>query len=402
MQRHGRRLAVLTIALALAASFAPSLALAASKAAPSGIYAPEASVMTMDGTVLWQRNANKPRPVASCIKMLNALVVRDNAELDDMITVSEKAEAVDGGAIGLRKGQKVSVRQLLTVLLVHSANGAGTALASGIAGSEKKYVKMMNAKAKSLGLKNTKAVDPHGLSKKERSTAADLSVIARELMADPELREIVRQRGARVSRGGSSAVFSATNRLLGSYRGIEGVKTGYTDPAGYCFVGVAKRDGVELCSVVLGADSGPARFTQTRRLLDWGFAHASRKCMVSCEQTMGAVEIADGAETAVPVHAQRELTMTVGDCGDTLTRRVVLPASVRAPVTAGQELGAVQIVRGSTVVTSVPLVADTDVAPKARWGFRMPGPHDVSGKQEPGLAQRVAAVMAGFGRMLGL
>jgi hypothetical protein len=75
---------------------------------------------------------------------------------------------------------------------------------------------------------------------------------------------------------------------------------------------------------------------------------------------------------------------------------------VRAPVTAGQELGAVQIVRGSTVVTSVPLVADADVAPKARWGFRMPGPHDVSGKQEPGFAQRVAAVMAGFGRMLGL
>jgi serine-type D-Ala-D-Ala carboxypeptidase (penicillin-binding protein 5/6) len=392
---------VLAITLALMVLLAPSSALASTKAAPSGVYVPEASVMTMDGTVLWQRNAKKPRRVASCIKMLNALVARDEAELDDMITVSEKAEAVDGGAIGLRKGQKISVRQLLTVLLVHSANGAGTALASGIAGSEKKYVKMMNAKAKALGLKNTHAVDPHGLSKKESSTAADLSVIARELMADPELRAIVRQHKARVSRGGSSAVFSTTNRLLGVYRGIEGVKTGYTDPAGYCFVAVAKRDGVELCSVVLGADNGPDRFTQTRRLLDWGFAHTSRKQMVSCEQTMGVVEVSDGAETAVPVHSQRELTMTVGDCGDTLTRRVVLPSSVRAPVVAGKVLGAVQIVRGSTVVTSVPLVADTAVAPKARWGFRMPGPHDVSGK-EPGLVQRVAAVMAGFGRMLGL
>jgi D-alanyl-D-alanine carboxypeptidase (penicillin-binding protein 5/6) len=334
--------------------------------------------------------------------MLNALVARDNADLDDMITISERAEAVDDGAIGLRKGQKISVRQLLTVLLVHSANGAGTALASGIAGSEKKYVKMMNAKAKSLGLKNTKAVDAHGLSKKERSTAADLSVIARELMADPELRAIVRQRGARVSRGGSSAVFSATNRLLGSYRGIEGVKTGYTDPAGYCFVGVAKRGDIELCSVVLGAESGPDRFSQTRRLLDWGFAHASRKRMVSCEQTMGVVEISDGDKPAVTVHPARSLTMTVGDCGDTLTRRVVLPSSKRAPVTGGQALGAVQIVRGSKVVTSVPLVADAAVAEKLSWGFRVPGAHDVSGGRKPGFGQRVAEVMAGLGRLLGL
>jgi serine-type D-Ala-D-Ala carboxypeptidase (penicillin-binding protein 5/6) len=384
----------------LAMCFMPSLAFA-SPSSP-GVYVPEASVMTMDGTVLWQRNADKPRRVASCIKMLNALVVRDKVDMDDMITVSAKAASVDDGAIGLRTGQKISVRQLLTVMLVHSANGAAEALATGIAGSEKKYVALMNAKAKSLGLKNTHAIDPHGLSAREYSTAADLSAIARELMTDEELREIVRQRGARVSRGGSSAVFSATDQLLGSYRGMEGVKTGYTDPAGYCFVGVAKRDGIELCSVVLGAERGPDRFSQTRRLLDWGFAHASRKCMVSREQTMGVVEISDGAESAVTVHPKRELTMVVGDCGDTLTRRVVLPSSVRAPVVARQVLGAVQIVRGSKIVTSVPLVADAPVAENLSWGFRVPGAHDVSGNRQPGFAQRIAQVMAGFGRMLGL
>ena len=400
-QRYAAIAAACAIALALAMPFAPSPAFAAPKATSPGLYVPEASLMTMDGTVLWQKKADKPRRVASCIKMLNALVVRDNTQLDDVITVSQKAAAVDGGDVGLRAGQKLTVRQLLGVMLVHSANGAAEALATGIAGSEKKYVAMMNAKAKSLGLKHTRAADPHGLSPRGYSTAADLSVIARNLMADRQLRAIVRQTSARVSTGnGRTASYSTTDRLLGVYPGMEGIKTGYTDPAGYCFVGAAKRNGVELLGVVLGADVSADRFTQMRRLLDWGFKHIRTRKIISRDQTMGVVEVSGGDEPTVTVHAANPLTMTVLDAMGTVTTQVSLPASVKAPVQAGQTIGAVQVARGGVVVASVPLVADRNVAtpPLTALAPRRAAPSSAA----PNLWQRIATVVAGFGRMLGI
>jgi serine-type D-Ala-D-Ala carboxypeptidase (penicillin-binding protein 5/6) len=399
-----RRFAAIGIALTIAAGAfsAPTAALAAStKSAPS-VYAPAAAIVTSDGVVLWSRNADKTRRVASCIKMLNALVVRENTDLDDVITISRKAEAVDDGAVGLVAGQKYSVRQLLAVMLVHSANGAAEALGVGIAGNEKKYVAMMNAKAKSLGLKHTRAADPHGLSPKGYSTANDLSVIARELMLDPELREIVAQRSARLSRpnGGSSA-YSTTDRMLGAYAGMLGIKTGYTDPAGYCFVGAAKRNGIELFGVVLGAEASGDRFTQMRALLDWGFKHAKPRKIVSRDATMGVVGVSGGTEPVITVRADQPLTLTVCDDGDSVTTQVSLPANVRAPVVAGQTIGAVQVAQGGVVVASVPLVADRSVA----CPLPKPTPVPVAATQAPGnpsVWQRIATVMAGFGRMLGI
>ena len=353
--------------------------------------------MTMDGTVLWQHGADKPRRVASCIKMLNALVVVDHADLNDVITVSQKAEAVDDGVVGLKAGQKLTVRQLLGVMLVHSANGAAEALASGIGGNEKKYVSMMNAKAKALGLKNTRAADPHGLSPRGYSTAADLSVIARNLMANQDLRSIVGQTHASLPWG----TYSTTDRLLGVYPGIEGIKTGYTDPAGYCFVSAAHRNGVELLGVVLGADEANDRFTQMRRLFDWGFKHTVVRNVVSRNQTMGVVEVSGGTEPTVAVHASKPLAMTVLDAGSTTTQ-VSLPPSVHAPVHAGQTIGAVQVSSGGKVVESVALVAarpvDAVVTPPfsaASGGSQLQG----SG---PNLWLRIASVVAGFGRMLGI
>lgn len=386
------------IALALATVLAPSAAFASPRTSSPGLYVPEASLMTMDGAVLWQRNANGPRRVASCIKMLNALVACDNAQLDDVITVSAKAAAVDGGDVGLRAGQKLTVRQLLTVMLVHSANGAAEALATGIAGSEQKYVAMMNAKAKSLGLTHTHAVDPHGLSPHGYSTANDLSVIARTLMADPELRSIVCQTRARLPWG----TYPTTDRLLGVYPGIEGIKTGYTDPAGYCFVSAAKRNGVELLGVVLGADAPNDRFTQMRRLFDWGFKHATTRNIVSRDETMGVVEVSGGVQPAVTVHAEKPLTVTVPSGLGSVTTQVALAPSVRAPVQAGQTMGAVEVSSGGQVLRRVALVADCRVAAAPVPPVTASSSASVLRAAEPNLWLRIAMVVAGFGRMLGI
>ncbi len=274
-----------TAMIALETSIAPSAAttapvegIAAQAAATTvttpGTTAPVAMLSTIDGVRLWSRSAESPRAVASTIKMLNALVVRERTRLDDVVIVTKKSEAITDGDVGLVAGQRLKVRQLLDMMLIASANDAAEALAIHIGGTEARYVSLMNAKAKQLGLKQTRAADPHGLSKRERSSACDLTVLGKRVLADPVLKSIVRKQSVLVPRpGGKSVVFKSTYHLMGDYWGIEGVKTGYTRASGYCFVSAAKRGKVELVGVVLGAKSNKDRFAQMRKILNWGFAN---------------------------------------------------------------------------------------------------------------------------------
>jgi D-alanyl-D-alanine carboxypeptidase (penicillin-binding protein 5/6) len=344
----------------------PSAALAAS-ASPSGLSAPAAALGTMDGTELWARDADSKRAVASTIKLLNALVVLDHASLDDTVVVSRKAvSAVDEGGVGLVAGQRLTVRQLMTMMLVVSANDAAEVLAVHVAGSEPKFVEMMNAKAASLGLKNTRAIDPHGLSKRERSSAGDLTVIARELMTYPEMREIVAKKKVVVPRlKGSSSVYSSTDKLLGHYAGIEGIKTGFTNPAGYCLVGAAKRGDTELVGVVLGGASSAGRFADMRKLLDWGFAHFRTRRIVSDQAPIGVVAVGRSGDATVGVRAAESYSIleTIGP--DPATVRVVLPQSIPTSVWRGQQLGTAEVYRAGSVIATIALLAEAAVSDPA-------------------------------------
>jgi serine-type D-Ala-D-Ala carboxypeptidase (penicillin-binding protein 5/6) len=351
------------MALALSAALmVPALpAPAAAAVRPPSITVPSASLMTMSGTLGWSTHRTSRRRVASTIKMLNALVAREHTSLDETVTITRKSEAINDGDVGLVRGQVFKVRELLRMMLVASANDAAEALAIHVGGTEKAYVAMMNAKAKALGLKNTTAVDPHGLSEKERSTAADLSVLARHVMADSALRATVNYRFVTVRRPNKKTrTFKSTNLLLDHYKGIEGVKTGYTSDAGYCFVGAAKRDGVELVGVVLGAKSLSARFSQMRKLLDWGFKHCKLRTLVSREQTRSIAPIASDPLLAVTVRPETTVTLAVFD-GGTIATTVTLEPDVSLPIAAGQRLGAVTVTRNGVVLARVPLLAESDV-----------------------------------------
>jgi D-alanyl-D-alanine carboxypeptidase (penicillin-binding protein 5/6) len=317
----------------------------------------------MDGQVLlWSRRPDQQRKVASTIKLLNALVVRKNAKLDEVVVVQPKAAAIWDGEVGLVAGQKLTVDQLLQMMLVASANDAAEALAIHIGGSEANYVRMMNAEAKRLGLTRTRAADPHGLGKREVSTANDLTVLAREALKDPVLRKMVIQKYVSVpQRGAKPRIVKSTDHLLGSYPGIQGVKTGFTNPAGYCFVSAAKRGDVELVGVVLGAKSNKARFAETRKLLDWGFKHYRNREVVSKDETAGVVAVLGGVEATVSVHPASSLSALEFD-GDPFTRVVQIATSTPAPVAVGQEVGQVLVLRRDSVVATVPLVADKVVA----------------------------------------
>jgi D-alanyl-D-alanine carboxypeptidase (penicillin-binding protein 5/6) len=358
-----QRIRTVFVALLVAVSLSLPAPLAARAAAfaPPRVKVPSSILMTMDGTVLWSRHPASHRRVASTIKLLNALVLRDSGtSLDATVTVPRKACIWDGG-VGLVRGQVLTIRQLLRMMLIASANDAAEVIAIRVGGSEKAYVAMMNAKAAALGLKNTHAIDPHGLSKRETSTAADLTVLARHAMADPVLRKTVRKKTVLVPRPGHKARrVKSTDLLLGCYDGIEGVKTGFTNPAGYCFIGAAKRGEVELLGVVLGAKSNPGRFSEMRHLLDWGFKHTHSQTLVSTDTTMGTLPVAGFPGLWATVHPAETVIRALLDGGPFQTI-VTLPANVTWPVVPGLQVGTVEVSRGGVTFATVPLLVDASL-----------------------------------------
>jgi D-alanyl-D-alanine carboxypeptidase (penicillin-binding protein 5/6) len=180
-------------------------------------------------------------------------------------------------------------------------------------------------------------------------------------MADPVLAAIVRTPSVAVPRPKKKPrVLKSTDLLLGHYAGIEGVKTGFTNPAGYCFIGAALRGPVELLGVVLGAKSNKGRFSEMRILLDWGFAHTHVQTLVAATSTAGVVAI-DGVPGAT-VTARPEATVTRLMLDGAFDTTVTLPATVSAPVSRGQRLGTIIVGRDGVTLAVVPLVSDTDVA----------------------------------------
>ena len=353
-------LAVAAFASAFTGVSMPAATAVAKGVAPPAIDAPAAILVTMDGVVLWSKNADAPRRPASTIKMLNALVVRENASLDDTVTIPRQATRV-ATPLGLPAGKKTTVRQLLRLMIVASSNDAAESVAIHIGGSEAKYVKLMNAEAKRLGLRNTHVADPHGLSPLNSSSARDLSAIARSLMADPVLAEMAGLHSVAVPRSGGTAIVGTTNQLLGHYRGLEGVKTGYTDPAGYCFIGAARRGDVELLAVVLGTDYKMQRFSEAAHLLDWGFEHTRTREVVSQHTTAAVVPVSGGLDAVVAVHPAHSLSLQLIDDPSFCTTEALVATSACAPIRAGQRLGDLVVtVRGSTVA-SVPLLAEVAV-----------------------------------------
>lgn len=227
------------------------------------------------GEVLWREDPSQELPVASLTKMMTALVVVDRAKPDREYRVTRQAIDFSGSAVGLPRGKRVEAESLLAAMLIQSGNDAATALAIGVAGSEKRFVRLMNERARKLGLDCTKFVSPDGLEPGNRSCAADLAALARLAMDEPRIRRIVRQEEAAVPFpiAGGRQHLATTNPLLKTgYAGTIGLKTGFTERAGPCLVGVVRRGGRTL-GVVLIDSADPNR--DARALFDRAFRAGS-------------------------------------------------------------------------------------------------------------------------------
>lgn len=221
-----------------------------------------------DGSVLWRRGATRVRPIASLTKLMTGLLAVERFGADSRVRLTAEPDQIGGTHMGgLRAGRSVRAEALLQGLMISSGNDAAVALAVGGAGSVRAWVSRMNARARLLGLRCTRFVDPHGLDPRNRSCPADIAVLAIRAMAEPWIARIARQRFARIWPGfGKKLTLRTTNHLLRErYSGAIGLKTGFTSRAGHCFVAVIERGARRIGIVLLGSKADA--FADARRIV---------------------------------------------------------------------------------------------------------------------------------------
>jgi D-alanyl-D-alanine carboxypeptidase (penicillin-binding protein 5/6) len=364
MPRVLRWLAVLAVLASLVAAW-PAGAAAPTVDADAYIVVDPAT-----GEVLAQRAPDRGLPMASTTKIMTALIALESAALDDVMTVPPEA-AVGGSSGLLEPGERLSVRDLLTALLVASGNDAAITLAVGVAGSQEAFVARMNRRAGELGLTRTRFANPHGLDAAgHRSSVRDLVALAREAMKNPVFREIASQRRASIPGPGGAGTreFVSENRLLDLDPAVDGVKTGMTDGAGYALVAHARGDpeSPELYLALIGASSEPARAEGGLDLLRYGRARYAPATLIAEGAVFGRVPVDDRPGTSVEYRAAAPLVAPLR-LGVPVTETIAAPPEIAAPVEEGQVIGSVTVRQGGRVLGRRDLVAAESAGEPGIW-----------------------------------
>ncbi|HET8755689.1 MAG TPA: D-alanyl-D-alanine carboxypeptidase family protein [Solirubrobacteraceae bacterium] len=359
------RLSLSTVlaAIVLAVFAAP----AAARDCPKSVGAPSAIVLEVStGIVACERNADQERPVGSTMKLMTALLTLENADLDDTYRAPAYDAAPAESLIGLRQGDRLTVRDLLRGLLIRSGNDAAVTLAKGVAGSEQAFVQMMNQRARELDLDHTHYENPIGLDAPgAHSSARDLAMLALFLRTKPFFRRTVKQPDVTLVTGGVSKTFDNQNTLIPAVPWVNGVKTGHTTGAGDVLVGSGRQNGIQVISAVLDEPSKTARNEDTVRLLKFGMSKFQR---------ITAAPTGTHVDVKVPIRYRRgaELELVVGFNGERTVvprggrKRVIVkptsyPREVAGPIAAGAELGEADVLQDGRKIATVPLVASGEV-----------------------------------------
>lgn len=297
------------------------------------------SAILMDantGTVLYAYNENERLAPASVTKIMTLLLVFEAIDcgklsLDDILTVSENAASMGGSQIFLEPGETMSVTDLLKSVIIASANDAAVTLAEHVSGSEEAFVEEMNKRSKELGMENTSFENVTGLDDEtvnHLTTAKDIAIMSRELLKHEKITDYTKIWMDTVRNGEFG--LTNTNRLVRFYRGITGLKTGYTSGAGFCISATAKRENMHLIAVIMGAESSDMRNMYASKLLDFGFANYS--IYENEEGNAGSIRVLGGESDFVSTKYDKlELLVNKGSEGK-ITYSIELPESVCAPV----------------------------------------------------------------------
>lgn len=328
-------------------------------AEPSGLSAASAILIEAEtGTVIYEKNADVKRAMASTTKIMTAILTIEAGDLDREFVVDSYAIMVEGTSMGLREGDRVSRRDLLYGILLPSGNDAANAAAVSVGGSIGGFVELMNEKAEELGLTSTHFVTPSGLDADGHyTTAHDLAMLTAYAMKNETFREIVACSSAQVEFGNPPYMRTLynSNKMLHRYEGAIGVKTGFTDNARRCLVSAAERDGTMLIAVTLNAGDD---WNDHTKMLDYGFTQVySYPLELSCSERVAVA----GTGMSVEVSAEPDDISLLPAQREQLTRRVLLPKFVYGSVRQGDELGRIEFSLDGKVVKTCPLYAASSV-----------------------------------------
>lgn len=310
------------------------------------------------GRILFAQNENTMLPEASCTKIMTALLALENSSLEEDVTAGKNAHGVSGTSIYLSEGETLSMEQMLYGLMLRSGNDAAVAIAEHISGSVSAFADLANARAKELDA-DAHFVNPHGLDAQNHAASAlGLARIMRKAMENPDFRTITGTQKKIIPWVGNeySRVLENKNRLLSTYEGATGGKTGYTSKAGRCLVFSAKRDGLELIGAVLNCYTW---FDTATVMLDYGFDHYRMERALEEGQSAAQVSVLDGNAASVDAIAAQDLAGAV-EIGSEV--RVELDTKVlKAPVRKGEKIGAARLINGDVTVDECALLASADV-----------------------------------------
>ena len=318
------------------------------------------------GKVLFSYNENEPLPIASITKIMIMLLVMeaiDGGKITpkDTTTISPYATRMGGSQVYLKEGEVFTVEELLKAVAVHSANDASVALAEVIAGSEEAFVAMMNQKAQELKMKNTMFLDCTGLTDEGHySTAYDISIMSRELLTKHPKIVHYTTIWHDTFRDGKFDLDN-TNKLVKRYRGTTGLKTVFTNKAGFCLSASAERDGTKFISVILGSDSNDHRFSESARLLDFAFTNWESARIEKKDLEAGTIRIKKGVVTEIPVIFSDNVVVVVRKGSKSkITETIEMPEIINAPVKAGQPVGVLNVDLEGEILASIEIVAAKD------------------------------------------
>jgi D-alanyl-D-alanine carboxypeptidase (penicillin-binding protein 5/6) len=349
-------LATVALLLALAPATASAATSATAAAKPPSVRAPAAILVEpATGDVVFERQADVRRGIASTTKLMTALVTLEHASLDDVMTTVDYHAGAAESLGGFGPGEKVTVRDLLRALLITSANDAAATLAQRVGGTRQKFVAMMNAEAKKLKLTNTHYTNPIGLDNAENySTPTDLVKLTLILRRNAFFRETTNLAKVTIKSGAHPRTFANRNLLVRNVPAVNGVKTGHTNSSGYILVGSASRDGITVLSAVLGDPSEAARDSDSLNLLRYGLARYHVVTAVKQGQVVGHAALS---------HRDEQVDLVAGTTvkrtarrGDKLVVTVSgAPTTIDGPLPKGARVGTVTVTQRGKVVARVPL-----------------------------------------------
>lgn len=343
----------------------------AAKAAEPEIQTPHACVMEVStGEVLYEKKADERLHPASVTKVMTILLIFEaldakKLKLDEEVMTSAHAKSMGGSQVFLEVGEKQTVETLLKCIIIASGNDAAVAMAEHIAGSEETFVEMMNKRAAELGMEQTHFVDCCGLteSKEHYTSARDVALMSRELLRKypncVEYSDIWMEDITHVTAKGSSPfTLTNTNKLLRSYDGCDGLKTGSTSYAKYCLSATARRDGIRIISVVMTAPDSKTRFAEAGKLLNYGFS----RCSIYHDEEMpelSPVPVKGAIQAGVGVRYPDEFSYlsTTGEDFTQITRKAEFLKEIKAPLEEGQEVGSLIYKIGEKEIGRMPIVA---------------------------------------------